>query len=52
MMAERDHSQRKWAARATSGLPPLATELRTSQVIRFVPIAEMIKNCQLRLPTS
>jgi hypothetical protein len=36
-MAERDHSQRNWAARATSGLPPLATELRTSQVVRFVP---------------
>jgi hypothetical protein len=41
MMAERDHSQRNWAARATSGLPPLATELRTSQVIRFVPNPEV-----------
>jgi hypothetical protein len=42
MMAERDHSQRNWAARATSGLPPLATELRTSQVIRFVPTSDIM----------
>jgi hypothetical protein len=27
----------KWTARAMSGLPPLATELRTSLVVRFVP---------------
>jgi len=27
--------------RATSGLPPLATELRTSLVVRFVPKGDM-----------
>jgi hypothetical protein len=27
----------KWALRAMSALPPLATELRTSLVVRFVP---------------
>jgi hypothetical protein len=26
-----------WAFRATSGLPPMATDLRTSLVVRFVP---------------
>ena len=31
------HSRPKWSVRAMSGLPPLATELRTSLVVRFVP---------------
>jgi hypothetical protein len=32
------HSRPNWAMRAMSGLPPLATELRTSLEVRFVPI--------------
>jgi hypothetical protein len=28
----------KWAVNAMSGLPPIATELRTSLMVRFVPI--------------
>jgi hypothetical protein len=31
------HSRPKWAVYAMSGLPPLATELRTSLLVRFVP---------------
>jgi hypothetical protein len=30
-------SRPNWAVRAMSGLPPSATELRTSLVVRFVP---------------
>jgi hypothetical protein len=36
-MSEMGHSRPKWAVRAMSGLPPVATELRTSMVVRFVP---------------
>jgi hypothetical protein len=32
------HSRPKWRVPAMSGLPPIATELRTSLVVRFVPI--------------
>jgi hypothetical protein len=31
----------KWAVRTMSGLPPLATELRTSLVVRLVPNPEV-----------
>ena len=31
------HSRPKWAVRTMSGLPPIATVLRTSLVVRFVP---------------
>ena len=31
------HSRPRWSVRAMSGLPPLATELRTSLVVRFAP---------------
>jgi len=30
-----------WAVGTMSGLPPLATELRTSLMVRFVPISEV-----------
>jgi hypothetical protein len=30
-----------WAVRAMSGLPPLATERRTSLVVRFVPNSDI-----------
>jgi hypothetical protein len=36
------HSRPKWAVRAMSGLPLIATELRTSLVVRSVPKAEVI----------
>ena len=32
----------KWAVRAMSGLPPIATELRTWLVVRFVPLPEVM----------
>ena len=32
-------SRPNWAVRATSGLPPIATELRTSRIGSFVPRA-------------
>jgi hypothetical protein len=31
------HSRLNWSLYAMSGLPPIATELRTSLVVRFVP---------------
>ena len=31
----------KWGVRATSAFPPVATELRTSLVVRFVPFSEL-----------
>lgn len=40
-MSEMGQSQPNWAARAMSGLPPIATVLRTSQVVRFVPDSEV-----------
>jgi hypothetical protein len=36
------HSRPNWAVGAMSGLPPVATELRTSLVVRFVPIAACV----------
>ena len=39
-MSESGQSPPNWAARAMSGFPPLATELRTSLVVRFVPFPE------------
>ena len=33
----RGHSRPNWAVRAMSGLPPIATEYRTSLEVRFVP---------------
>jgi hypothetical protein len=33
----------KWAFLAVSAFPPIATELRTSLEVRFVPQAEMRK---------
>src|SRR5450631_2232473 len=35
------HSRPNWAMRAMSGLPPLATELRTSLEVRFVPTTDL-----------
>ena len=35
------HSRPKWAVLAMSGLPPLATELRTSLEVRLVPKPEV-----------
>src|SRR5450759_5107172 len=40
-MSGSGQSQPNWAARAMSGLPPIATVLRTSQVVRFVPDSEV-----------
>jgi hypothetical protein len=34
-------SRPKWAFRAMSGLPPIATELRTSWEVRLVPIGDI-----------
>jgi hypothetical protein len=35
-MSHMGQSRPNWAFRAMSGLPPIATELRTSLVVRFV----------------
>jgi len=40
-MSARGQTLPKWAVRTMSGLPPLATELRTSLVVRLVPDSEM-----------
>ena len=40
-MSHLGHSRPKWAVRAMSGSPPIATELRTSLEVRFVPRAEV-----------
>jgi hypothetical protein len=40
-MSKVGHSRPNSAVRATSGLPPIATELRTSRIGSFVPQAEM-----------
>jgi hypothetical protein len=40
-MSASGHSLPKWAVRAMSGLPPIATELRTSLEVRSVPISEV-----------
>ena len=40
-MSELGHSRPKWTVHPTSGLPPLATELRTSLEVRFVPSADI-----------
>jgi hypothetical protein len=37
-MSEVGQSLPKWAARRMSAFPPIATELRTSLEVRFVPI--------------
>jgi len=37
LKSELGQSLPKWGVRATSAFPPVATELRTSQVVRFVP---------------
>jgi hypothetical protein len=37
------HTRPNWAVRATSGLPPIATELRTSRIGSFVPLAEVTR---------
>jgi len=36
------HSRPNRAVRAMSGLPPPATELRTSLMVRFVPTADLL----------
>ena len=41
-MSHMGQSLPKWAVRAMSGLPPLATELRTSPEVRFVPEAGIL----------
>jgi hypothetical protein len=41
-MSQMGQSQPNWAARAMSGLPPIATVLRTSQVVRFVPMGDIV----------
>jgi len=35
------HSRPNWVVRVTSAFPPIATELWTSLVVRFVPIPEV-----------
>jgi hypothetical protein len=40
-MSHLGQSLPKWAVRTMSGLPPLATELRTSLVVRLVPTHEV-----------
>src|SRR4051812_16653570 len=40
-MSVEGQSRPKWAVHAMSGLPPLATELRTSREVRKVPKAEV-----------
>jgi hypothetical protein len=39
-MSELGHSLPKSTVRVTSALPPIATELRTSLVVRFVPFPD------------
>jgi hypothetical protein len=39
-----------WAFCAMSGLPPVATEERTLLVVRFVPISDIARTCNKRLP--
>jgi hypothetical protein len=46
-MSQLGHSLPKWAVRTMSGLPSLATELRTSLVVRLVPISEVASSVQL-----
>jgi hypothetical protein len=41
-MSELGYSRPKWAVHAMSGLPPLATELRTSLEVRIVPQADRL----------
>jgi hypothetical protein len=41
-MSELGHSLPNWAVRAMSGLPPIATELRTSLEVRLVPTAVIV----------
>jgi hypothetical protein len=36
-MSQMGHSRPNWAIRLMSGLPPIATELRTWLEVRFVP---------------
>jgi hypothetical protein len=40
-MSQLGQSRSNWAARVMSGLPPLATELRTSPEARLVPLGDM-----------
>jgi hypothetical protein len=40
-MSHLGQSRPNWAVRAMSGLSPLATELRTSLVVRFVPLPDI-----------
>jgi hypothetical protein len=35
------HSRPNWPVRAMSGFPPLATDLQTSVVVRFVPTGDI-----------
>ncbi len=46
--SEVGHFRPKWAARVTSALPPIATELRTSPEVRFVPTPEIIRRKKKR----
>jgi hypothetical protein len=40
-MSQLDHSRPNWVACLMSGLPPIATELRTSLEVRFVPTCDI-----------
>ena len=44
-MSRLGHSRANWAARIMSGLPPIATGLRTWREVRLVPLSEVIRTC-------
>ena len=47
-MSQLGHSRPNWAIRTMSGLLPLATELRTSLEVRFVPIGDIERFLELK----
>ena len=49
-MSETGPSRPNWTSRILSGLPPLATELRTSLVVRFVPLGDI--TCRYNHPSG
>jgi hypothetical protein len=49
-MSKIGHSRPNWAVRAMFGFPPIATELRTSLVVRFVPNPDMHHDAEPLLP--
>jgi hypothetical protein len=51
-MSELGHSRPNWAVRTMSVLPPIATELPTSPVVRFVPTTEVVISLNHLVGTS